>query len=187
MSLTQRRKHSQWWVWYSRERPKGSWSIRARDLTLWGGHRLDLFLFKIYELPISHRTRDGLQYKTEMRWSRTKPSTENTGKDADADHSWVLARTAKDGFGETGWCLSERDLSHLISFYSGGIKDMVEKGVGSLNGKWVYIAKAWWLLASEGVCGERMIGACMKGDAEGWRWLNSQEHWLLFRGPGFDS
>ena len=62
----------QWWVGYSRERPKGSWSIRARDLALWWENRLDLFLFKIYELPIFHRTWDGLQYKTEMRWRRTK-------------------------------------------------------------------------------------------------------------------
>lgn len=62
----------QWSVRYSRERPKGSWSIRARDLALWWENTLDLFLFKIYELPIFHRTRDGLQYKTEMRWRRTK-------------------------------------------------------------------------------------------------------------------
>lgn len=75
-----------------------------------GTHWIYFYLFKMYEISASHRTRDGLQIQSgdEMRQGQIIYGV--YGKMPKLNIA-ELVRTAAGGFGGTGWCLSVASLA----------------------------------------------------------------------------
>lgn len=134
---------------------------------------------------------------SKSRWDEAGPNHLQgtlTGEDANAEHCWAHQDSSR-------WIWRDRLVSEFevsstwFWFCPGRIMDTVEKGVGFLNGKWICIAKDWWLwcylwwamkpTVAVSMC--EVIEACMKmvsGGLETAQWLGAL---VAFRGPGFDS